>query len=252
MEINITNCDIMRKYQKNSQRVIFMKGPGIKEYLAKIDHCKLDGVSKEFEYIEITSKDLHSIISTQHNTMATCCQAMYKRLLKGDQILQLPKGKTGFGARLTIRYYLHELDNRELMIERKQRGRPKKYDDDSERPNSNINWKTEKLMEILSEWVQKQGCNIQQQEEDIICAIKEDGTKWILRVHGIRRGRKSTLVHKINHLFGELEEDNACYSLVVNDDGSHRKQWEEIPMKIKEKLNLSIIVAGRNGTMEEL
>ena len=229
-----------------------MKAPGIKEYLAEIESRKLSGVSEGLDYIEVTSKYLHNDMSKESLTIPTCCQAMYQKLLKGDQILQLPKGRTGYGSRLTVRYYLHDLDKREVMMEKKQRGRPKKYETEEDRPSYQRNWKTEKLIDLLSKWVIEQGCSIQEKEEDKIFATQQNGDKWILQVYGVRRGRKSTLVHKINNIFYGLEEENAHYSLVLNDMEVYRKQWEEIPQLIKDKLSISIIVAGKDGSIEKL
>ena len=232
--------------------MICMKGPGIKEYLAEIERRKLAGIAEGLDYIEITSKDIHNDLSKEILTMPTCCQAMYQKLLKEDQILQLPKGRTGYGSRLTVRYYLHDLDKREVMMEKKQRGRPKKYETEEDRPSYQKNWKTEKLIDLLSAWVLEQGCNIQEKEEDKIYATYQNGDKWILQIYGVRRGRKSTLVHKINNIFYNLEEEKAHYSLVLNDTDTYRKQWEEIPQIIKQKLNISIIVAGKDGSIEKL
>ena len=229
-----------------------MKGPGIQVYLMEIEKRKQDALTNGLEYLDITSKNLHGDLSKEQLTVPTCCQAMYQKLLKGDQILQLPKGKTGFGSHLTVRYYLHDLDTREVMMERKQRGRPRKYDTETERPSFRKSWKTENLIEILSEWVEDQEATIDKTDEDMIYATKKDGTKWIIEVHGAKRGRKSTLIHKFNHLFTEYEEDNIHYSLVLNDMESYRRQWEAIPNKVKNKLNLSIIVAGKKGLLEEL
>ena len=74
-----------------------MKGPGIKDYLEFIQQQKQQARQRGEKYIEISSKQLHEQISPEHATMPTCCQAIYKLLYQGDEILQRPKGQTGFG-----------------------------------------------------------------------------------------------------------------------------------------------------------
>ena len=85
-----------------------MKGPGIKDYLEVLSSKKMEAVKNNKEFIEVNSKALHALVSPQHATMPTCCQAIYKLMLQGDEILQRPKGNTGFGSHLTVRFYLHD------------------------------------------------------------------------------------------------------------------------------------------------
>ena len=72
-----------------------MKGPGIKDYLKVIEDKKADALKQGQSEIEINSKELHAEVSPNHATMPTCCQAIYKLMLEGDEILQRPKGSTG-------------------------------------------------------------------------------------------------------------------------------------------------------------
>ena len=76
----------------------------------------MEAVKNNKEFIEVNSKALHALVSPQHATMPTCCQAIYKLMLQGDEILQRPKGNTGFGSHLTVRFYLHDMDTRERMF----------------------------------------------------------------------------------------------------------------------------------------
>ena len=103
-----------------------MKGPGIKDYLQILQTKKQEAHDKGLKFIEINSKELHGEVSPNHATMPTCCQAIYKLLLNGDVILQRPKGTTGFGSHLTVRYYVDCLE-RNVMFTSKKRGRPAKY-----------------------------------------------------------------------------------------------------------------------------
>ena len=88
-----------------------MKGPGIKDYLEVIENLKLTAIKEGKTCIEVNSKQLHASVSPEHATMPTCCQAIYKKMLEGDEILQRPKGNTGFGSHLTVRFQLHDLAN---------------------------------------------------------------------------------------------------------------------------------------------
>lgn len=108
-----------------------MKGPGIKDYLKIIQEKKEKALNQGLSSIEINSKELHAEVSPNHATMPTCCQAIYKLMLEGDEILQRPKGSTGFGSHLTVRFQLHDLDTRTQMFPGKKRGRPAKSEEEN-------------------------------------------------------------------------------------------------------------------------
>lgn len=93
-----------------------MKGPGIKDYLKEIEKRKEEKRKQGEKYIDITSKYLHEDISPNHATMPTCCQAMYKVMMSGDEILETPKGNTGFGSHLTVRFYVEDMENKDRMF----------------------------------------------------------------------------------------------------------------------------------------
>lgn len=86
----------------------------------EIDHRKKQAKGK---YIDITSGELNKYCEGVPGTITTCCNAMIKSMLEGDEIIQKPTGKTGYGTRLIIRYFLHDLDTRRPIHNRK-RGRP--------------------------------------------------------------------------------------------------------------------------------
>ena len=79
-----------------------MKGPGINDYLRILQQKKQEAHDRGEKWIEISSKELHQEVSPEHATMPTCCQAIYKLLYQGDDILQRPKGQTGFGSHLRV------------------------------------------------------------------------------------------------------------------------------------------------------
>lgn len=107
-----------------------MKGPGIKDYLEVIENMKVTAQKEGKAFIEVNSKELHANVSPNHATMPTCCQAIYKLMLEGDEILRRPKGNTGFGSHLTVRFYVEQLEERERMFPNKKRGRPAKSEEE--------------------------------------------------------------------------------------------------------------------------
>ncbi|MEI3147311.1 MAG: hypothetical protein V8T10_04930 [Merdibacter sp.] len=110
-----------------------MKGPGIKDYTAELTRRREEAHAQGLKYIEVNSKKLHQEISPDFATMPTCCQAMYKQMLTGDEILERPRGTTGFGSHLTIRFYVDNFEGREKLyparsggVRRKARRRRKR------------------------------------------------------------------------------------------------------------------------------
>ena len=87
-----------------------MKGPGIKDYMNVLTQRREEAHRQGLTYIDVNSKQLHQEISPNFATMPTCCQAMYKQMLSGDEILEHPKGTTGYGSHLTIRFYVDNLE----------------------------------------------------------------------------------------------------------------------------------------------
>ena len=228
-----------------------MKGPGIKDYLNAIKELKNQAVLDNKEYIEITSKILHEEVSPNFATMPTCCQAMYKLLLEGDEIIGKPHGQTGFGSRLVVRFYLNNLSSRNQMFPAKKRGRPSKSADER---NLNkllkTNRNTDDLRNIINLWLNERGWKTQE-NHNIIDACKED-QHWIINVQGSKRGRKQPLPVKLNSILNEIEDENAIYSIAFNDSTLYRKQWNDIPRVLKTKLNVSVLLANKFGEIQEV
>ena len=188
-----------------------MKGPGIKDYLQILQTKKQAAHDKGLKFIEINSKELHGEVSPNHATMPTCCQAIYKLLLNGDVILQRPKGTTGFGSHLTVRYY---------------------------------------LCNLIKSWLSEHGWEYVE-NKDYIEAHNDKG-RWIINVQGIKRGRKQTLPVKLSEVMKHMDDTDARYSIAFNDSITYRRQWNEIPVTVKEKLNMSVILADKKGNIVEL
>lgn len=228
-----------------------MKGPGIKEYLKELETQINEAHEKGWKYIDINSKQLHALISPEHATMPTCCQAIYKVMLIGDEITEKPKGNTGFGSHLSVRLYVDNLDNREKMFPEKKRGRPCKSEEEkslSKRKKRKCN--SDDLTQLIIAWLNEQNITYVQNRESIEAQL-ENG-KWIINVQGVKRGRKQTLPVKLSEVLKQMEDEQTRYSIAFNDSISYRRQWNEIPKNVKNKLNMSIILADRKGNIHEM
>lgn len=227
-----------------------MKGPGIKDYLEVLMDRKNEALANGEEYLEVNSKELHSAISGNFATMPTCCQAMYKQMLDGDEIIQKPKGETGFGSHLTIRYDLRNMDERAAFFETKKRGRPMKSEEEKLRAKRlKQGLSALDLSEICTNWLQERGWDVMPVNGKLV-AIKEN-EKWVIDIHGMKRGRKQSLPAKMNDILKQMEDGNTRYSMAMNDSLSYRRQWNQIPHVVKEKLNVSVILADKKGNVVE-
>ena len=227
-----------------------MKGPGIKDYLQILQTKKQEAHDKGLKFIEINSKELHGEVSPNHATMPTCCQAIYKLLLNGDVILQRPKGTTGFGSHLTVRYYVDCLE-RNVMFPSKKRGRPAKSAEEKlAAKKAKMKRHTEDLCNLIKSWLSEHGWEYVE-NKDYIEAHNDKG-RWIINVQGIKRGRKQTLPVKLSEVMKHMDDTDARYSIAFNDSITYRRQWNEIPVTVKEKLNMSVILADKKGNIVEL
>ena len=231
-----------------------MKGPGINEYLEIILQKKQAARDNGEKWIEFSSKELHQEVSPEHATMPTCCQAMYKLLYQGDEILQRPKGQTGFGSHLRVRYYVNDIEDREVMFPPKKRGRPAKSEEQKRHDRMmKSNRNTEDLCHILQMWLEENGWKIECADSKIVA--EKDRVRWIIDVQGTHRGRRQSLPVKINSILRDIEEEPETltrYSVAFNDSSMYRKQWNEIPKVLKSKLNVSVILADKSGNIQEV
>lgn len=83
--------------------------------MKEIENLKRESREYGESSIEIRSGTLHKMLGDhkgKNARMASCCRAMYKSMVPGDEIIQLPDPKSGnvetkgFGSRLVVRYYL--------------------------------------------------------------------------------------------------------------------------------------------------
>lgn len=228
-----------------------MKGPGIKDYLRVIEEKKAEALKQGLSSIEINSKELHAEVSPCHATMPTCCQAIYKLMLEGDEILQRPKGSTGFGSHLTVRFQLHDLDTRAQLYPGKKRGRPAKSEEEKlAARKAKMKRNTEDLTNLIKSWLDEHGWTYEENKGflEATCGDK----RWVINVQGIKRGRKQTLPVKMSEVIKHINDVNARYSMAFNDSLTYRRQWNEIPEAVKERLNMSVILADKKGNIIEL
>ena len=228
-----------------------MKGPGIKDYLNALKLKKEMAKEAGLEMIEISSKTLHQEISPNHATMPTCCQAMYKVCLKDDEIVRRPKGTTGYGSHLSIRYYVQDLD-REQMFPNKKRGRPSKTLEEKQAARrAKMKRSTEDLGNVVKEWLDENHYTYKENKNEIV-AQNEEGITRIINIQGVRRGRKQTLPNKIGEMMTHMEEIDAYYSMAFNDSTLTRRQWNEISRVVKDQLKLSVLLADKKGNVVEI
>ena len=228
-----------------------MKGPGIKDYLNALKLKKEMAKEAGLEMIEISSKTLHQEISPNHATMPTCCQAMYKVCLKDDEIVRRPKGTTGYGSHLSIRYYVQDLD-REQMFPNKKRGRPSKTLEEKQAARrAKMKRSTEDLGNVVKEWLDENHYTYKENKNEIV-AKNEEGITRIINIQGVRRGRKQTLPNKIGEMMTHMEEKDAYYSMAFNDSTLTRRQWNEISRVVKDQLKLSVLLADKKGNVVEI
>lgn len=227
-----------------------VKGPGIKDYTAALQQKKKEAAEQGMQYLEVSSRQLHAEISPNHATMPTCCQAIYKLLLEGDEILRKPRGQTGFGSRLVVRFNLENMDNRNPMFPAKKRGRPAKTEEEKKisrmfRPNRT----TEDLACLIIAWLNERGWETTMRGSKITAT--KDEAKWIIDVTGSKRGRRQPLSVKLNSVLNDIEDETAHYSVAFNDSSLYRKQWNDVPRILRARLNVSVIFADKHGKVLE-
>ncbi|MDE6476373.1 MAG: AT hook domain-containing protein, partial [Erysipelotrichaceae bacterium] len=225
-----------------------MKGPGIKDYLQVLYTKKEEAMARGLRYLEVNSKELHAEVSPQHATMPTCCQAIYKVLLEGDAITQSPKGTTGFGSRLTVRYDLENMDARNRMFPSKKRGRPAKTEEEKlAARKARMRRNTEDLCNLIKSWLSEHGWEYIENKDYI--EAHNDKERWLINVQGIKRGRKQTLPVKLSEIMKRMDDPATRYSIAFNDSISYRRQWNEIPDSLKKRLKMSVILADKKGNI---
>lgn len=226
-----------------------MKGPGIIDYLKRIEELKLESKSRNETYFEISSKALHEEMSKECATMPTCCQAIYKSMLEGDEILKSPKGKTGFGSHLVVRFYVDNLE-RAPYFEAKRRGRPPKSEVEKNKIKYRFRKGGNELPCLIKNWLEEKGW-VTVEHNRYIEASKEE-RRWYIDIYQTTRGRKMPLPNKLTEVIQKMDDKDATYSVALVDSPIYRKQWNELPEVAKERLKISVLLADRLGHVLEM
>lgn len=100
-------------------------GAKVQDYKDLITTLKYESQSNNDSYLDCTAKELMGKIGSGNETLITCCSAMRQMMLAGDEILIEPKGKKGVSTKMTIRYYINDLDRASAYMPKK-RGRKAK------------------------------------------------------------------------------------------------------------------------------
>ena len=228
-----------------------MKGPGIKDYINHINTLKHQAHEKGLDFIDVSSKDLHAILSPNHSTLVTCCMAMYKVMFEEDEILCATGTTTGYGSKLLVRYYVQNLEGRNPKFAEKKKGRPKKTAEQLKHQQMNSkNKPAEILSELSIQWLKDKGYDVVVEDNLIWASNKKE--KWLLKVEKIERGRPISLIRKFTEIFESISEEPDRVSFVVNESRTYRNEWKEIAPIIKNKLNISLIIVTQKQNFIEL
>ena len=74
-----------------------------------------------------------------------------------------------------------------------------------------------------------------------------------MRKNSIKNTRINMEVQReLSEIIRQMDDEEAVYSLAFNDSASYRRQWQEIPQVVKERLHMSVIFADKKGNIVEL
>lgn len=181
------------------------------------------------KFIDINSGQLNKDCKGQPGTITTCCNAMLHNMLEEDEIIQMPSGKTGKGTRLTIRYYLHDLDTRKPIHEKK-RGRP-------------IGAKNTKTTQnILISWLEDKGLKYEIEKGNYNVA-GEFGPWFIID------NRNNDLSYALHTIAKHYKHSTNKYSIMTKNETLVRS-WKKISKAFKQDLNISLLFIDNNEIIE--
>ena len=109
---------------------------------------------------------------------------------------------------------------------------------------------SEELKEIIKGWLEHNGWTHTEYQDYI--EARNENQRWVINVEGIKRGRKQPLPLKVGEVLKYIEDVTSLYSIVFNDSSTYRRQWNEIPQAVKERLGLSVIFADKQGNLTML
>ena len=128
--------------------------------------------------------------------------------------------------------------------------RPKSPQEKEAARKARLKHSTQDLCSLIKSWLGEHGWEYE--EHKGIIEAHHEGKRWIINVQGIHRGRKQPLPLKLSEIIRQMDDEEAVYSLAFNDSASYRRQWQEIPQVVKERLHMSVIFADKKGNIVEL
>lgn len=181
------------------------------------------------KFIDINSGQLNKDCKGQPGTITTCCNAMMHNMLEGDEIIQTPSGKTGKGTRLTIRYFLHDLDTRKPIYEKK-RGRP-------------IGAKNPKTAQnILIRWLKEKGLKYEINKGNYY--VNGEYGPWFI-INNQNKDLSYGLLTIAKHYKNSINK----FSIMTKNETLVRS-WKRIPQEFKQDLNISLLFIDNNEIIE--
>lgn len=79
-------------------------------YSDRLNDMKQEAHDKMWLYIDVNAKDLMDECEPGAKNLTSVCKAMLDQMLEGDTFEVEPKVKTRIAGKLTVRYYVDNLD----------------------------------------------------------------------------------------------------------------------------------------------
>lgn len=134
-------------------------GVKVKDYTAEIYRQKQEMIQHGKTHLIIKAGELHAACGDKKiPSLIQCCSAMRQCMLMGDEILFNKENKTGASSALMIKYDLQNMENRELALPLKKRGRPvgAKNKQKDNIPVKNINAVANEINLHVENWMKKE------------------------------------------------------------------------------------------------
>lgn len=230
-----------------------MKGPGINDYLRILQQKKQEAHDRGEKWIEISSKELHQEVRRNMRQCRLLSQptSCYIKVMKSCSV-QRDKPvlalTCGFGI-MSITWRIGKWCFRRKSAAVRLRVRNR---------NGGIEWwKAAGIRKIcgriLAAWLNERGWQTTEFPNKI--QAEKDGITWIIEVQGTHRGRRQPLPVKINAILKEISEDTASsvrYSVASMIRRSIANSGARYRRFLKNKLNVSVILADKSGNIQEV
>lgn len=217
----------------------------IEDYVKKISQMIEEAKAEGKEYVDINAGELHKMMSKKP-TLPSCCMAMRKMKQSNDQVISEANTKSGYGVALTIRYFVAERDEAEVM--EKRRGRPKGSKNSVEKIRAKK--KTVNVEESVEEYLSESGIAYEKKDNMILA----DGAygKWLILLNEHKRGPKASFSSKVMKLLSYYDDSIEKYSLALKTDANMDSSWKEISDIAKKRLNMTLLKITPAGNIKEI